>query len=282
MHPTPVRELELDLDAFEGPFDLLLTLLLKEVIEPREVDVAGIVLAFVERLVERDEVDLEACGEFLVLISALLELKARSLFPDEAAELDALEPEEAAEELARRLAEYRRMKEAAAWLVQRLAAEHDRWFRLGPAPLTPRVERRLAAQDASALAVALRGLAVPPPNVSLSHMALRFPPVSQFVERFRSLLARRRRFDFDAEVGGFSRVEQAVAFLALLELRKSGEIALSQAAPFSPIRVSRASRSWAAPAPAGRSLAPPTPQEREEGLEHLDRERILTWTARSA
>jgi len=114
VRPTPVRELELDLDAFEGPFDLLLTLLLKEAIEPREVDVAGIVLAFVERLMERDEVDLEACGEFLVLISALLELKARSLFPDEAAELDALEPEEAAEELARRLAEYRRMKEAAA------------------------------------------------------------------------------------------------------------------------------------------------------------------------
>jgi segregation and condensation protein A len=48
--PTPVRELELSLDAFEGPFDLLLTLLLKEELEPREIDVAAIVLAFVERL----------------------------------------------------------------------------------------------------------------------------------------------------------------------------------------------------------------------------------------
>ena len=71
-------------------------------------------------------------------------------------------------------------------------------------------------------------------------MALRFPPVSQFLERFRALLSRRRRFDFDAEVAGLSRVEQAVALLALLELRKSGEIALSQALPFAPIRVSRA------------------------------------------
>ena len=308
MSAVPVRELELDLDAFEGPFDLLLTLLLKEAIEPREVDVAGIVVSFVERLAERDEVDLEACGEFLVLISALLELKARSLFPDEASELDALEPEEAAEELARRLAEYRRLKEAAAWLVQRLASEGDRWFRLGPAPLAPRTERRIAAQDSAALAAALRGLAVPPPNVSLGHMALRFPPVSQFLERFRALLARRRRFDFDTEVGAFSRVEQAVAFLALLELRKSGEIALTQAAPFAPIRVSRASRPWTAPAPAGRSPAPPepgdadepmpfgavqstvpsglgssaTPQEDEEGLDHAEHERILTWTARSA
>jgi chromatin segregation and condensation protein Rec8/ScpA/Scc1 (kleisin family) len=84
-------------------------------------------------------------------------------------------------------------------------------------------------------------------------MALRFPPVSQFLERFRSLLTRRHRFDFDAEVGNLSRVEQAVALLALLDLRKSGEIALAQAAPFAPIRVSRA-----------------------------EDERILEWTARSA
>ena len=45
-----VRELELDLDAFEGPFDLLLTLLLREELEPADVDMAAIVIAFVERL----------------------------------------------------------------------------------------------------------------------------------------------------------------------------------------------------------------------------------------
>ena len=253
MPASPVRELELDLDAFEGPFDLLLTLLLKEALEPREVDVVGIVAAFLERLGERDEIDLEACGEFLVLISALLELKARGLFPEEAADLEGLEPEEAAEELARRLAEYRRMKEAARWLLGRLATEGDRWYRLGPAPLAPRPERVLAPQDPEQLASALRGLAAPPPNVSLSHMALRFPPVSQFLERFRALLVRRKLFDFDAEVGTLSRVEQAVAFLALLELRKAGEIGLSQAAPFAAIRVSRSTD-----------------------------ERIPAWTARSA
>lgn len=248
-----MRELELDLDSFEGPFDLLLTLLLKEELEPREVDIAAIVVAFVHLMAERDELDLEACGEFLVLVSALLELKARALFPDEAAELAELEPEEAAQELARRLAEYRRMKEAAAWLLERLAHERDRWFRLGPAPRAPSPARRHAPQDPEALAAALRALAAPPPTVSLRHMALRFPPVSQFLERFRALLLHRRRFDFDAEVGSLPRIEQAVALLALLELRKAGEISLGQAAPFAPIRVSRA-----------------------------DDERTLTWTARSA
>ena len=195
-----VRELELDLDAFEGPFDLLLTLLLKEELEPADVDMAAIVVAFVERLAEREELDLEACGEFLVLIAALLELKARALFPDEEAELAELEPEEAAEELARRLAEYRRMKEAAAWLSERLAGERDRFFRLGPGPLAPRPERKLAPQDPAQLAASLRLLAEAPAEVSLAHMSLRFPPVSQFLERFRAVLRRRRRFDFDAEV----------------------------------------------------------------------------------
>src|SRR5437763_3597804 len=148
-----VRELELDLDAFEGPFDLLLTLVLKEELEPAEVDVAGIVVAFVERLAERGELDLEACGEFLVLVAALLELKARGLFPDEEAELADLEPEEAAEELARRLAEYRRAKEAAAWLAERLEAAQGRFFRLGPAPLLPvRPEPELGSQPPQSLA----------------------------------------------------------------------------------------------------------------------------------
>ncbi len=239
---TAVREFELDLDAFAGPFDLLLTLLLREELEPADIDMAAIVVAFVERLAERDELDLEACGEFLVLIAALLELKARALFPDEEAELSELEPEEAAEELARRLAEYRRMREAAAWLADRLAGERDRFFRIGPAPLAPRPDRQLAPQEAGQLAELMRALAVAPPAVSLSHMALRFPPVGQFLERFRAVLRRRRRFDFDAEVHGLSRVEQAVAFLALLELRKSGELELDQAAPFAPIRVLRSDR----------------------------------------
>jgi segregation and condensation protein A len=251
-----VRELELDLDAFEGPFDLLLTLVLKEELDLAEVDVAGIVLAFVERLAERDELDLEACGEFLVLVAALLELKARGLFPDEEAELADLEPEEAAEELARRLAEYRRAKEAAAWLAERLEAESSRFFRLGPAPLAPRPERRLAPQEPESLAAALRLLAAEPPAVSLAHLELRFPPVAQFLERFRAVLSRRRVFDLDAEVEGMSRIEQAVAFLALLELRRGGEVALEQAAPFAPIRVRRS--------------APASEERRPE------------WTARSA
>jgi segregation and condensation protein A len=246
--PVAVRELELDLDAFEGPFDLLLSLVLREELPLREVDLAEIIVSFVEHLAEKGELDLDACGEFLILISALLELKARAMFPEEDAELAELEPEEAAEELARRLAEYRRAKAAALWLREQLEERRGLFFRLGPAPLAPRPERKLAPQEPEQLARALRGLAVEPPPLSTAHMALRFPPVGQFLERWRALLRRRARFDFDQEVAGLSRVEVAVAFLALLELRKQDEIAIAQAAPFAPIRISRAdaerSLSW--------------------------------------
>jgi segregation and condensation protein A len=240
---TAVRELPLDLDAFEGPFDLLLTLVLREELELRDVDVAEIVLAFVERLAERDELDLEACGEFLVLSAALLELKARGLFPDEELDLEGLDPEDAAEELAERLAAYRRFRAAAGWLEERLEAESDRFFRLGAAPLAPAPSRPLVHQDPAQLVVALRSLAAVPPEPSLRHLVLSYPPLSRFLDRFRNLLRARGRFAFDNEVDRLSRVEQIVAFLALLELRKRGEAQIAQAGPFEPITVWNASAS---------------------------------------
>ena len=232
-------ELDLDLETFEGPFDLLLTLILKEELRLAEVDVADIVRSFAERLSDAKRLDLEACGEFLVLVGALLEIKAHELFGDVDADLADLSPEEAAEELAQRLADYRRIKAAAAWLAERLDADGDRYFRLGPAPLAPRPEVRLAPQEALALAGALRTLAAEPLQVSLAHMQLQFPPVARFLERFRSLLRRRRRFTFDAEVAELSRLEQASAFLALLELRKRNELRIEQKAAFGPIGVAR-------------------------------------------
>src|SRR3989442_142159 len=128
--------------------------------------VSIVLLAFCDRLEERGRLDLDACGEFLVLVAALLELKARGLFPEEELELSELEPEEAAEELARRLADYRRMKEAAAWLSERLEGEAERYFRTGPAPLAPRGERQLPPQEPE------RPGAAPPP------LAARPPPPS--------------------------------------------------------------------------------------------------------
>ena len=87
-----LAELELDLDVFAGPFDLLLTLILREEVDLLEVDLADIVISYIDHLDRRGELDLEAATEFLVLIAALLELKSRLLLPGDEEELIELDP----------------------------------------------------------------------------------------------------------------------------------------------------------------------------------------------
>src|SRR5881394_3971522 len=98
-----LAELELDLDVFSGPFDLLLTLVLREEVDLLEVDLADVVLSYLYHFGTRGELDLEVSTEFLVLIAALLELKSRLMLSrDEDAWLD-LDPAEADEELLARM-----------------------------------------------------------------------------------------------------------------------------------------------------------------------------------
>ena len=118
MAPPPPARLELDLDVFAGPFDLLLSLILREELDLLEVELAEIVLAYLDHLEERDELDLESATEFLVLIAALLELKSRLMLPgEEIEELDELVPAEAAEELLERMLAYARFRGAGGYLA---------------------------------------------------------------------------------------------------------------------------------------------------------------------
>src|SRR5205823_13754108 len=131
---TSVRlvDLELDLDVFAGPFDLLLTLILREEVDLLEVDLAEIVISYIDHLERKGELELEAATEFLVLIAALLELKSRLLLPGEEEELIELDPGEAAEELLARLLDAHRYREAANHLRDRLTAEEGHRFRSAP------------------------------------------------------------------------------------------------------------------------------------------------------
>src|SRR3954464_6139661 len=170
-----VANMDLDLEVFQGPFDLLLTLVLKEEVDLLEVDLAEIVLAYVDHLERSGQLDLEATTEFLVLIAALLELKSRLMLPreDEEAALD-WEPEEAAEELLARMLEYRRFRKAAAFLADTLAPEAG--FRSRNAPLPPQLRRvsleiAQAAYEPDLLGQAIGGLLRSPPPLDLQHVA---------------------------------------------------------------------------------------------------------------
>jgi segregation and condensation protein A len=235
-----IAALDLDLEVFNGPFDLLLTLVLKEEIDLLEVDLAEVVLAYVEHLEQAGELDLEAATEFLVLIAALLELKSRLMLPSDDEEGLDIEPVEAAEELLARMLEYHRYREAAEHLRDRLEAEHG--YRYRSAPLPPEL-RRISLEAAEAayapeqLAEALGGLLVVPPPLDLRHVRRPTVSVDQRLRHLRGLLARRTRFSFDEAVEGADRLTEAVTLFALLELYKAGEAKWEQEVPFGPITV---------------------------------------------
>ena len=233
-------ELELDLDVFSGPFDLLLTLVLREEVDLLEVDLADVVLAYLDHLEARGDLDLEVATEFLVLIAALLELKSRLMLPhEEEAELE-LEAGEAAEELLARMLENHRYRGAAAYLHERLAAEEGHRYRAVPLPPELRRASLEHAPDGvyapEALGAALGSLLRVPPPVDTSHLVAPRVSVAERLAHLRGLL-RRGRFTFDEAVADADRITVAVTLFALLELYKQGEATWEQPEPIGEITI---------------------------------------------
>jgi segregation and condensation protein A len=234
-----VAELDLDLDVFAGPFDLLMSVVLREEIALAEVELGEIVLAYLEHVEEQGELDLEQATEFLVLIASLLELKSRLLLPAPEEDEPQLGPEEAADELLARMLEYRRYRDAATHLRALFADGHRYVYR--SAPLPPEL-RRVAldaarpAYDPDSLGDAIGGLLRVPPTPDTSHIR---PTVSleKRLRVLRELLGGRRAVDFDATFGDEDRLTQAVTLFALLELHKRGEATWEQGEIFGPIEI---------------------------------------------
>ncbi|MFM8883575.1 MAG: segregation and condensation protein A [Solirubrobacterales bacterium] len=238
-----VADLDLDLEIFTGPFDLLLTLVLREEVDLLEVELSGIVLAYLDVLEERGELDLEMATEFIVLVAALLELKSRLMLPGEEADLlEGLEPGEAAEELLARMIDARRYRNAAEHLEERLEAERGFRYRSAPLPAFARrvsLESAVKAYEPEKLGEALGGLLRFPPQISLHHLNIRRVTVPERLAHLRSLL-RRGAVGFDEAVAGADRMTVAVTIFALLELYKQGEATWSQETPFGPISIAPA------------------------------------------
>jgi segregation and condensation protein A len=244
-----IAQLELDLDVFAGPFDLLLSLILREELDLLEVDLAEVVVAYLDHLESQDQLDLESATEFLVLIAALLELKSRLMLPgEEVEELDELGPAEAAEELVERMLQYARFRASGQYLAERHA--HGQAFLMRSARL-PEALRQVplsgaeAAYDPAVLGAALGGLLRVPKPIDLSHMAMPRVTVGDRLNVLRELL-RRGSFSFDEAVKDADRVTICVTVFALLELYKRGEAAWEQDEPFGPITVTADAKQRAA------------------------------------
>jgi segregation and condensation protein A len=237
---TSVSELDLDLDVFHGPFDLLLAVLLREEISLSEVPLGEIVIAYVDHMGDAEDVglDLEAVTEFLVLIAALCELKSRLLLPSEEGD-DELGPQEAADELLARMLEYRRYSEAARMLSDRLEREGGVMYRSAPLP----AELRRAALDAAIkvyepdrVGLALGDLLSVPPEPDTRHIRTTVT-LERRLSVVRDLLRSRKSLDFDEAFGDEDRFTQAVTLFALLELYRRGEATWTQKETFGRIEV---------------------------------------------
>jgi segregation and condensation protein A len=243
-----ITRLELDLDVFAGPFDLLLSLILRDELDLLEVELADVVLAYLDHLEARDELDLEAATEFLVLIAALLELKSRLMLPGEEIEdFDELAPAEAAEELLERMLAYARFRGAGGYLTALREAEQGALYRSAPLPpelRRARLEHAEQAYDPAVLGQALGGLLRTPPPIDVSHLAATRVGLGERLAVLRGLL-RRGTFSFDDAVQGGDRMTVAVTLFALLELYKRGEADWEQGETFGPITVRAESKAVA-------------------------------------
>ena len=244
-----IASLELDLEVFSGPFDLLLTLVLREEIDLLEVQLADVVIAYLDHLDVRGELDLEVATEFLVLIAALLELKSRLMLPRDDDEMPDFEHGEAVEELLARMLEAQRYRRAAEHLDARLAGQEGVRYR--SAPLPPALRRANLAEAGAVynprrLGAALGGLLRTPPQLTLTHLTVPRVTTAERLEHLRALL-RRGATTFDEAVRGADRVTVAVTLFALLELYKQGEATWQQDEPFGEISITRAERAVAAP-----------------------------------
>lgn len=239
--------LDLDLEVFQGPFDLLLTLILKDEISIFEVSLSDIVIHYLEKLEEEEELDLEAASEFLILMSALLEIKSAQLLPrPEELDLEELTPEEAREELVIRLITYKKFKEAAAWL--RLRYDTARLWRYRSAPL-PKIASRPVEEEVPhkyepvRLVDALKVLLAEPPEIRTDHMTKVTANVWEQMKAIRSAVRHQAKVAFEDIVGDADRVTQAVTFFALLEMYNSGELEVEQERLFGQILIYEAQKS---------------------------------------
>jgi segregation and condensation protein A len=240
---APPVAFDLDLDVFDGPFDLLVTLILKDEIDIWEVRVSRIIAGYVLKLADSGEFDIDATSQFVVLVAALLEMKSRLLLDDEVEEeIEDLDPDEAAERLLESLARYSQFKNAAGALRRRWEEHSARLYRSVPVP--PALLRRPApagALPAPALPAALAPLLRDPPVPDASHLADLAVSLVRELRRLRLILGDAGEFTF-AAVASDDRLERAVTFFALLELHSEGEAVLRQKRHLGDIVVTRALR----------------------------------------
>lgn len=232
----PPDALQVFLEAFEGPLDLLLYMIRKQNIDILDIPIAEITRQYMKYIDVMAELQLELAGEYLLMAAMLAEIKSRMLLPRPPSTEGGDEDDPRAE-LVRRLQEYERFKKAA----QDMDA-------------LPRMERDTVSTSAE---LTERKIVRAPPQVSLQEMLLAFKDVLARSDMFahhhvnrERLSVRQRMVDILSSLGEAAfmefvrlfrpeegRMGVTVTFIAILELMKEGLIEIVQSEPYAPIHV---------------------------------------------
>lgn len=261
-------ENKVQLEVFEGPLDLLLYLVRKEEVDIYEVNLTKIATQFIQYVDIMRELDLDLAGEFLVMTATLMYIKSRELLPvDQQAQ-----PEEEEEdrddprwELIRQLVEYKKFKDAAARLQEREVLQENTFPRL------PGKLEFTSAEPAPKSDVSLFDL-INAVNSVLRRFSERDEArdvfedkwtVSEKIEYLLQVAKDRPKLRFsELFASATSRSEVVVTFLALLELIRLKQLAVSQPEPFSEIEITAAPALPAHPvAPEAAPRAGPSPTD---------------------
>jgi segregation and condensation protein A len=231
----PPQALEVFLEAFEGPLDLLLYLIRRQNLDILDIPIAEITRQYTRYIELMQVLQLELAGEYLLMAATLAEVKSRMLLPRPAAE--AGEDADPRAELVRRLQEYERFKRAAEGIDRIARLERDTW--VATAELVDRKVTRIA------------------PQVTLQEMLLAFQEVLARSDMFahhhvqrEPLSVRQRMSDVLSALNASSfldfvrlfRAEEGrrgvtVTFVALLELLREGLIEIVQSEAYGPLHV---------------------------------------------
>jgi len=234
----PPQALEVFLEAFEGPLDLLLYLIRRQNLDILDIPIADITRQYMNYIELMQELDLELAGEYLLMAAMLAEIKSRMLLPRPSEGAD--EEDDPRAELVRRLQEYERYKRAAEDIDGLPRVDRD--VHPAVAELTHRQVVRIL------------------PEVALQEMLVAFKDVVQRATMFTSLhvqretlSVRQRMSDVLANLEGVGLVEfirlfrpeegrlgVTVTFVAILELLREQLVEIVQAEPYRPLHVRRA------------------------------------------
>ena len=239
----PPHALEVFLEAFEGPLDLLLYLIRRQNIDILNIPIAEVSRQYVEYIELMNEMQFELAGEYLVMAATLAEIKSRMLLPRSVEPDD--EEDDPRADLVRRLQEYERFKQAAEDIDSLERLERD-VVPVAAEVTEKKVVTKLPDITLKELVLAFREAVERSSMFAHHHVQMEALSVRERMSQVLVMLEGDRYMDFTALFDPTEgRMGVTVTFLAILELLKESLIDVVQAKPFGPLHV-RAAQSQGA------------------------------------